>query len=95
MITFIFIINIGLVFGTHGHSSGLTVTEYAAFEELAQSSIPERRIEVTIPINITTILTGPRKFYSLAGMLQNSCDRYWKQIIQYQEDADPQPVRTK
>ncbi len=95
MIVLILVFHLGLAFGANGPSSGLTVTEYAAFEELAQSSIPERRIEVTIPLNITTILTGPRKFYALAGMLQNSCDRYWKQIIQYQENAERHQVRTK
>ncbi len=78
-----------------GPSSGLIVTEHAAFEELAHSSIPERRIEVNIPLNITTVLTRPRKFYTLAGMLQNSCDRYWKQIIQYQEGANDSSTRVK
>ncbi len=81
--------------GTNGPSSGLIVTKNPACEELAHLSIPERHIEVTIPLNITTILNGPRKFYMLAGMLQNSCDRYWKQIIQYQEDTSDTPTRVK
>ncbi len=95
MIKLLLIIAIGRAQAAQGPSSGLIVTEHAAFEELSPSSIPERRIEVNIPLNITTILSGPRKFYTLAGMLQNSCDRYWKQIIQYQEGANNSSTRVK
>ncbi len=72
------------------------VTADIVFNCLAYPSIPERRVEITIPLNITPILNGPTRYYHLAGTLQNTCDHFWKQTVEYKplkrrKRADCQP----
>ncbi len=66
------------------------VTEDFVFDRLAYPNIPEQSIEVHIPLNITTVLEGPKRHYQLASTLQNTCDRFFKQTIDQLE-----PKRTK
>ncbi len=59
------------------------VTEDLVFDRLAYPSIPERSIEVQIPLNVTPLLDGLARHYHLAGALQNTCDQVWKQTVDH------------
>ncbi len=50
-------------------------------DRLAYPNIPEQSIEVHIPLNITSLLQGPKRHYQLASTLQNTCDRFFKQTV--------------